>query len=161
MFKSLFRAIVAVHRDQLHAAAGTTHTSFKEQYFTATKEEVDWVLQRCTLCALKTKSLTKAPLNPIKSSCCMERIQIDLIDMRALNEEMKWILHIQDHFSKFSLAYPLTAKMAGNVATKMAEWFGLFGFPRIIQCDNGTEFKGECEELFLQHGILIINGSPR
>jgi hypothetical protein len=43
----------------------------------------------------------------------------------------------------------------------MAGWIGAFGAPKIVQSDNGKEFKGVMKELLLRHGIKIINGRPR
>ena len=33
--------------------------------------------------------------------------------------------------------------------------------PKIVQSNNGREFKGVMRELLLHHGIKIINGRPR
>ena len=52
--------------------------------------------------------------------------------------EYKWILHIVDHFSKFSCSFALRSKHAAVVSEKLALWIGP---PHILQCDNGTEFK--------------------
>ena len=35
------------------------------------------------------------------------------------------------------------------------------GPPKILQSDNGTEFKGPLKILLQQYGILVINGRPR
>ncbi len=63
--------------------------------------------------------------------------------MRATPDGNKnWILHVKDHFSKFTTLYTLVDKTAAEVAIGISEWIGLFGVLRILQCDNGTEFKG-------------------
>ena len=43
----------------------------------------------------------------------------------------------------------------------MVGWIGAFGAPKIVQSDNGREFKGVMRELLLYHGIKIINSRPR
>ena len=91
-----------------------------------------------------------------------ERIQIDLIDMSTTPDgEYKWILHIVDHFSKFSSSFALKSKHAVEVAEKLALWIGLFGPPHILQCDNGTEFKDAVLLLLKKYGIKVLNGWPR
>lgn len=73
----------------------------------------------------------------------MERIQIDLIDMcHEPDGQYKWIRHIKDHFSKFSVLFALKSKTAAECADILATWMVLFGIPWIGQCDNGQEFKG-------------------
>ena len=61
--------------------------------------------------------------------------------MRSIRDgEFQWILHIKDHFSKFSSAYPLCSKEAQAVADKLLQQFYSFGVPKILQSDNGKEF---------------------
>ena len=67
--------------------------------------------------------------------------------------EYKWILHIVDHFLKFSSSFALKSKHAIEVAEKLALWIGLFGPPHILQCDNGTEFKDAVLLLLKKYGI--------
>jgi len=52
-------------------------------------------------------------------------------------------------------------KTAAGVAKCMAQLMGVIGFAKIIQCNNGNEFKRELLILSKQHGIKIINGRPR
>ena len=69
-------------------------------------------------------------------------LQIDLIDMRhLLHDDNKWILHIDDHWSKFNLAYPLPQKTAKEVTSALEKWvFPILGLPTILHSDNGREF---------------------
>ena len=61
--------------------------------------------------------------------------------MRSIRDgEFQWSLHIKDHFSKFSWAYPLCSKEAQAVAEKLLQQFYSFGVPKILQSDNGKEF---------------------
>lgn len=108
--------------------------------------------------------LNRSPgvLEPIDSNYTLERVQIDLIDMRHEPDgQYKWLLHIPDHFSKFTSLYVLKSKRCVDVASNIAQWIGCFGPPRILQCDNGKEFKGVLIILLKRHGIKLINGQPR
>lgn len=67
-------------------------------------------------------------------------------------------MHVKNHFRKYSLLFPLTSKRAVEVRDGLALWMGQFGIPKIVQSDNGKEFKGVLCALLLQHGIQIING---
>jgi len=69
-----------------------------------------------------------------------------------------WILHIRDHFSKFSAAYPLRSKRSREVADGLMTWISMFDPPKILQCDNSKEFKGAVSQLVKLHGINLING---
>jgi len=48
-------------------------------------------------------------------------------------------------------------KTAAGVAKCMAELMGIVRIPKIIQCDNGKEFKGILLILLKQYGIKILN----
>jgi len=71
-----------------------------------------------------------------------------------------WILHIKDHFSKYSFLYPLTDKTAERVAKCIAAWLGMDGIPWVIQWDNGKEFKGVLLILLNHYGTKTVNGRP-
>jgi len=72
-----------------------------------------------------------------------------------------WILHIKDHFNKYTFLYPLPDKTAAEVATCIAQWVGIVGIPHILQCDNRAEFTGVLLILLRKYGIKIIHGRAR
>ena len=91
-----------------------------------------------------------------------ERVQIDLINMRHEPSGCyKWILHAKDYFSKFSVLFPLVSKQCEPITECLTIYIMFFGLPKIIQCDNNTEFKGTLLLLLRQHGVKVINGNPR
>jgi len=68
-------------------------------------------LQHYQLCVCNKPSQSRGLLHPIIVNNLWERVQIDLIYMRAGPDgECQWILHIRDHFSKYSCAYLLKSK---------------------------------------------------
>jgi transposase InsO family protein len=118
------------------------------------------------LCPICSKRVCLKPLpcgKPIISRGLMERVQIDLIDMRSRPDgDYKWIAHAKDHFSKFSWATALHVKEAKEVALFLLEIFRLFGPPLILQSDNGKEFVAKIIQIVAQYwDIQIINGRPR
>lgn len=72
-----------------------------------------------------------------------------------------WIFHIKDHFSKYSILRPLKSKHAHAVLQELQLWIAFFGPPRMIQCDNGREFKGAVKVFLKDHNILLVHGAPR
>ena len=77
----------------------------------------------------------KAPCGrPIISSRFLQRLQMDLIDFTSQPDgDMKWILHLRDHFTKYSWGCALPNKQAVGVATKLKTTFCMFGAPEILQ----------------------------
>ena len=57
------------------------------------------------------------PLKPIIAEDFLERVQIDLIDLRHMpNDEHEYIGQFVDHFIKFYILFPLKSKRALEVA---------------------------------------------
>ncbi|CEJ93248.1 hypothetical protein VHEMI08853 [[Torrubiella] hemipterigena] len=158
----VFDIIVKEHLRLLHTGQDKTWDAIKLRYYGIKREDVIFVVKRCKNCALNRPSAIKAPLVPIISERAWERIQADLIDMRhEPSGQFKWILHIKDHFTKYSQLYALTSKQAEPIAKAFLQFIGAFLPPKIVQVDNGREFQGAFLILLRKYGIQIINGSPR
>ncbi|KFY30928.1 hypothetical protein V494_08032 [Pseudogymnoascus sp. VKM F-4513 (FW-928)] len=136
--------------------------TIEQQYYGIKREEVEFILKRCKNCSLNRPNTTKAPLVPIISGRAWDRVQIDLIDMRHdPSGENKWILHIKDHFSKYTQLYPLRSKHAEPIADCFALFIAAFLPPKIMQADDGKEFKGALLILLRMYGIQVVNGAPQ
>lgn len=75
---------------------------------------------------MKAKKNTTASLTvkPIRSSDYLSRNQIDLIDCQAYADgEYKFILNVQDHFTKVVHLRALKTKTAAEVAWNLLEIF--------------------------------------
>ena len=59
--------------------------------------------------------------------------------------------------SRFKVVRPLRTKQARDVAEMIAEIYkvGPLTCPKIFQCDNGSEFKGEVTKMFKKHEVKI------
>ena len=76
--------------------------------------------------------------------------QFDLLYMpRDMLYGNKYILFGIDTASRYKVARPLRAKQAAHVAAMIADIYrvGPLSYPKIFQCDNGSEFKGEVTKL--------------
>jgi transposase InsO family protein len=157
-----FDTIANEHLQLLHTGYMKTWATIQQKYYGITRQEVAFVIKLCKNCALNRPATTKAPLVPIITGRAWERVQIDLIDMRhEPSGQFKWILHIKDHFSKYTQLYPLKSKHAEPISAAFAQFIAAFLPPKIMQADNGKEFKGALLILLRKYGIQIVNGAPR
>ena len=155
-------AIIATHISLSHAGQEVSATAMVHDYFGVTKKECISLLKHCAICSRGRPSKAKGPLKPIQSKRVFERVQIDLIDMHDdADGEFGWIAHMECHFSKFHMMFGMRNKESSTVARMVHHWICWLGIMEIIQSDNGTEFKGVCEELLLRYGVKVINGRPR
>ena len=121
--EQIFDAILESHQRSQHAGHNKTFALVKQRYYGISRDEVIWLLRLCNICLQSRPSNTRAPLEAIESGYTLERVQIDLLDMRAVPHKGNlWILHIKDHFSKFSFLYPLSDKSSAGVAKCMVRY---------------------------------------
>lgn len=71
----------------------------------------------------------------------MDMIAVDIADpgleAKSRNKEFRYILVVIDVATRYIIIRPLQDKSAEQVSNNLLEIFGNFGFPKIIQTDNG------------------------
>ena len=72
----------------------------------------------------------------------------------------QYILTIQDIFSRCIWLRPLTGKGSKQVAKELEELYSEVGPPKVLQCDNGGEFKKAVGHLCRKLEVKIIRSSP-
>ena len=62
-----------------------------------------------------------------------------------------------DAASRYKVARPLRTKKAADIATMIINIYkvGPLTYPKIFQCDNGSEFKGKVTKLLEKHEVKI------
>lgn len=152
----VYDEVIRVHLHLSHAGIEKTHKEVEVDFYGITHSEISWILRNCSTCAKKKTQRRTAPLKPIVVNNLWERVQDDLIDMRAKPDgEYNWICHMRDHFSKYSAAYPLKNKESQSVAEAVTFWITHLGPPLILHSDNGTEFKGALKIILKKHEIKV------
>ena len=70
---------------------------------------------------------------------------------------MKYILAGIDAASRYKVARPLRTKQARDVAEMIADIYkvGPLKYPKIFQCDNGSEFKGDVTKMLEKNKVKI------
>lgn len=114
---------------------------------------------------MKVKFNNQAPVRPITSRNVMTRVQIDLVDRSSsplshCGRTYRYILSIIDNMSRYVWLKPLSRKTSAGVREHLRNVFENFGYPHIVQCDQGHEFKGEVKVFLQKHGIKHITSSP-
>ncbi|XP_077867785.1 SCAN domain-containing protein 3-like [Saccoglossus kowalevskii] len=108
----------------------------------------------------------KAPLVPVTAQSVMDIHQIDLIDMSKHPCERngityRYILTLEDIFSRFIFLRALSNKEPTTVAEVLLPIYNSYGPPRILQCDQGNEFKGDLPILCSSFNIRMIRSRSR
>ena len=89
-----------------------------------------------------------------------EMHQFDLLYMPSdtlYGNKYKYILAGINATSRYKVARPLRTKQAADVAAMIADIYkvGQLTYPKIFQCDNGSEFKSGVTKLLEKHEVKI------
>ena len=89
-----------------------------------------------------------------------EMHQFDLLYMPSdtlYRSKYKYILAEIDAASRYKVTRPLRSKQARDVAEMIADIYkvGPLKYPKIFQCDNGSEFKGEVTKMLEKNEVKI------
>lgn len=107
----------------------------------------------------------KVPPRPVTANAVNERWQMDLIHMKNLEVvengvRFEYILTVIDVFSRFVMLRPLEKKTSKEVKHELSKLFAEHGQPDIIQCDQGSEFKGSTDTFLKKRGVKVIRSRP-
>ena len=95
-----------------------------------------------------------------------EMHQFDLLYMPSdtlYGYKYKYILAGIDAASRYKVARPLRDKQAQDVAEMIADIYkvGPLTYPKIFQCDNGSEFKGEVTKMLGKQEVKIQRATTK
>ena len=129
-----------------HFGVERTLARIKTRYFWYNmKDDVTLWCLTCTSCAAKArpKKTPRAAMGTVKVGSPMERVAVDLMGPLAETDRgNRFILVVQDYFSKWVDAYPVPNEQAATVAEKIAsEWVCRYGAPHSLHSDQGTNFE--------------------
>ena len=147
--------------DDPNIGLGLGITSFyklvKDKYIGITRDEVETFLKSRTNYQL-TKQPHRGINKPIIAIYPNQRWAIDLVDMqyyeKQTNDGYKYILTCIDYFSKYVWAESLKNNQAITIRDAMERIANkAHTYPKIIQSDNGSEFKAAFSEWTKEHDI--------
>ena len=95
----------------------------------------------------------------IKAKVPRERYQIDLVNLMEFpqqNKSYKHLLNIVNVFSSFNMATLIKSKTGIEMAKTLQMVFQQFGFPKILQNDNGTKFVDAEIKGFFKNNVTCI-----
>ena len=111
-YEQVFDAILSSHEAVGHAKSERTHKMVTKKFSNISRSMVELFIQLCPRCATtRIVPAKKLPRKPIISETFNDRGQVDLIDMQSVPDgPFNWILHYQDHLTKFCYLRALRKK---------------------------------------------------
>jgi transposase InsO family protein len=113
------------------------------------------IADSCVVCARNTmKRQGYHPLSSIHATLPFDHVSIDLCKMEMSGKGNNYVLVVKDVLTKFVVLRPLMSKTMEEVARQLYDIFTLLGFPKIIQSDNGREFKNQLMAAWQAMGLF-------
>ena len=124
-------------------------------------------IRKCGHCKKFEAAPPIAPLKPLACSGPGELLHVDFTSIEEtvpLCEEpvIRNVMVMQDHFSKYVVAYVVKDQMAHTAAKMLRNgYFGLFGAPAYLVSDQGKAFTGHLiSNLCELYGVQKLRTSP-
>ena len=92
----------------------------------------------------------QAVLHPLQGNNFLDQISFEIPLPCNCRRTHQWLLHVIDHFSKFSWLFPLKRKQTNEVVQVLEKLFWSVGFPATLHSDNGGKFKSQMMSYFCQ-----------
>jgi len=83
------------------------------------------------------------PLKAIHATLPGEHVAIDLAQFPVSNRGYEYVLLVVDICTRFVFLEPLKTKNAETITSLLFKLFCTIGFPKIVQSDQGSEFKND------------------
>jgi hypothetical protein len=145
------------HRSILHRLHEFGHFGAEAIVKAAHNEGIHWtnilkealeIVQKCTAC--QKYNIGKRgynPLRPVYAYLPTDHWAIDLAGpYKVSTKGNTYLLVMVDVCTRFTILRALPDKKADTIIHTLIQVFGDFGYPRIIQSDNGTEFKNQLDK---------------
>ena len=160
--RQIVEAVTYCHADATgHRGQDATADKVNSMFEGVSRVIIREAVRRCAICQLKSAKQNKAKLQPIIAPQLFDRLLIDLIDKhRQPDHGYHYIMHVADHHSRYHFIRPLKSKQASSVADELRYILADIGSCRVLQSDQGPEFKGEVAALCERFGILQVKSSP-
>lgn len=152
VLKSMHDSVTAAHLG-VHKTVAKIKQNF---YWYKMNDSVRLWIKQCSFCGARKRPARKprAPLMEYSVGFPMDRVSIDILGPFPVSSAgSRYILVVQDNFTKFVEAYAIADQTAETVANKVVlEFFSRYGLPLDLHSDQGRNFQSE---LFRQMCCLL------
>ena len=154
------------HNDAMHLGRDRMMNSIRVMgynWYGLTHDCTNYIAN-CAVCPVTTlQKMPSVTTKQILEETPRARYQMDTVFLaeELQTDNIKYLITIEDHFSKFLWVATSLTKEAGPVEIALKTFFSLFGLPKKVQCDNGKEFLNTTVETYLKNlNIKFDHGRP-
>ena len=104
--------------------------------------DVEKYCRECLKCQKMKQPLpSKAPLTSIPVGRPWEMIAVDVLQVPMSYQHNKYLLVVQDYFTKWAEAIPMPDQTATRITRELIKIFAVLGMPNILHSDQGQNFE--------------------
>ena len=161
-------AMDGCHREAAHQGQRRSASLMQERFWwPGMARDLRNRIRKCGRCRKFEAAPPIAPMQPLTCSGPGELLHVDFTSIEEtvpLKEEpvIRNVLVLQDHFSKYVVAYVVKDQTARTAAVTLRNgYFGLFGAPAYLVSDQGKAFTGHLiTHLCELYGVHKLRTSP-
>ena len=144
-----------------HFGVISTYNTLKQHYYWHNMmNTIKSQIKKCEICNRHQKApIIHHPAQVLPVTGLFDRIGIDLIGgLSETREGLKYIMVITEYLSKYPYACAIRSKQASEIAEHLTVYITLFGPPKVILSDQGTEFNNSivkqiCDTVGMEHRV--------
>lgn len=120
----------------------TLHRLRQEAYWVNMAKDVEQHCRECIKCQKTKPTLPqKAPLINVPIGRPWQMIAVDILEVPVSCHNNRYLLVIQDYFTKWPEVIPLPDQKASRITSEMIKFFSAFGLPDVLHSDQGRNFE--------------------
>jgi len=134
----------------------------KSAYWVNMARDVEQYCRSCTTYQQSKLSMPpRAPLQNIPVGQPWQMVAVDILQVPLSTNNNRYLLVLQDYFTKWADAVPLPDQTANRIVTALIKFFCTYGPPQIIHSDQGRNFESTILSQVLQaFGIRKSHTTP-
>ena len=114
----------------------------QEAYWVSMAKDVERHCRECTKCQqAKLPMPQRAPLTNVPIGRPWEMIAVDILEVPISSNNNRYLLVVQDYFTKWGEAIPLPDQTATRITAELVKLFCTHGHPAILHSDQGRNFE--------------------
>ena len=130
----------------------------QEAYWVNMAQDVEKHCQECLKCQQsKQPKPIRAPMTSIPIGRPWEMIAVDILELSVSSRNNRYLLVIQDYFTKWAKAIPMKDQTASRITNEIVKVCSLFGIPKILHSDQGRNFESTILRQTLQ---VLVSKNP-
>jgi len=105
-------------------------------------KDVEEYCRQCPTCQQSKPPMPqRAPLHNIPIGQPWQMIAVDILQVPLSTKNNRYLLVIQDYFTKWADAIPLPDQTASRITAELIKFFSTYGPPQVLHSDQGRNFE--------------------